>query len=93
MTRTQSPQRGYSLRSLANPFIAIYFIAVNNVLPTVNIRDLNLEEFLLLKDGHCLRDQVLEFCTTVLQHTPDASTQHTSLTTLVALVGAGPGLR
>ena len=58
----------------------------------IDVSDVGLDEFLLLADGHCLRDQVLSFCSKVLGNEPTVSTQHTSLTTVLALVGAGAGV-
>ena len=58
----------------------------------VSVADIGLDEFLLLADGHCLRDQVLSFCSEALPNEPRFSTQHTSLATLLALVGAGAGV-
>ena len=59
----------------------------------VSIPDIDSKELLLLADGHCLRDEILKICA----HRPAASdltvnTQNTSLTTILALVGAGAGL-
>lgn len=58
----------------------------------VAVADVALDELLLLSDGHCLRDQVLSFCSKVLATEPTVSTQRTSLTTILALVGAGLGV-
>ncbi len=58
----------------------------------IDVSDVGLDEFLLLADGHCLRDQVLSFCSEVMRNEPTVSTQHTSLTTVLALVGAGAGV-
>ena len=58
----------------------------------VDVADIRLDDFLLLADGHCLRDQVLSFCSEVLPNAPQVSTQHTSLTTILALVGMGRGV-
>ncbi len=46
-------------------------------------------ELLLLTEGHCLRDQVLEACG---GDGSGARTQDTSLATILALVGAGAGV-
>lgn len=56
-----------------------------------NLRDLDL---LLLDDGHCLRDQVVDLCRKAdfdPTHTPYASTKAASITTVVQLVSAGMG--
>lgn len=58
---------------------------------TVDIADIEAEELLLLSDGHCLRDQVLNFCERAFSASPVVNTQNTSLPTLLALVGAGVG--
>jgi len=57
----------------------------------VSIRDIQSDDLLLLADGHCLRDQVLSFCETALETNPAVNTQNTSLSTILALVGAGAG--
>ena len=49
------------------------------------------EELLLLTDGHCLRDQVLDVCH-ANTGTTNANTRETSLGTLMALVEAGDGI-
>ncbi len=61
-------------------------------LDDVDINQIRAEELLLLADGHCLRDQVLSFCTTSFAASPNVSTQQTSLPTILALVGAGAGV-
>ena len=58
----------------------------------IDVADIRAEDLLLLADGHCLRDQVLSFYETVLRARPTISTQHTSLATLLALVGVGAGV-
>ena len=58
----------------------------------IELADIGLDELLLLADGHCLRDQVMSFCSESLPHEPRISTQHTSLATILALVGAGAGV-
>ncbi len=58
---------------------------------TVDLDDLPAEELLLLTDGHCLRDQVLDVCHTATGAT-NANTRETSLETLLALVAAGDGV-
>jgi len=59
---------------------------------TVSILDIQSEDLLLLADGHCLRDQVLNFCERSLGTNPIFNTQNTSLATILALVGAGAGV-
>ncbi len=58
----------------------------------INVKDIQLEEFLLLEDGHCVRDQIISFCSQAAQRAIAVKTQHTSLTTILALVGAGAGV-
>jgi len=58
----------------------------------IALSDLESEEILLLEDGHCLSDQVLSFCGQAFSRSPRVSTRHTSLMTIVALVGAGVGV-
>lgn len=58
----------------------------------IALSDLESDEILLLEDGHCLSDQVLSFCGQAFTHSPRASTRHTSLMTITALVGAGVGV-
>lgn len=59
---------------------------------TIDIQDFGTEEIMLLEDGHCFRDQVLSFCEIVLKNELSVKTQKTSLTTILALVGAGAGV-
>lgn len=58
----------------------------------IDIRDVKAEQLLLLSDGHCLRDQVLSFYTGRIKTPPQVSTEETSLTTILALVGSGLGV-
>ena len=58
---------------------------------TIDIGELAHEELLLLADGHCLRDQVLDVCH-ARTGTTNANTRETSLETLLALVAAGDGV-
>jgi LysR family hydrogen peroxide-inducible transcriptional activator len=57
----------------------------------IDLGDLRNEELLLLADGHCLRDQVLDACHAATG-TTEANTRHTSLETLLALAAAGDGV-
>jgi len=53
--------------------------------------DLTSDEMLLLSEGHCLRDQVLDVChAQTADGTPN--TRETSLETILALVAAGDGI-
>lgn len=58
----------------------------------IDIADIRTDELLLLADGHCLRDQVLSFCHRTGSATSTITTQDTSLSTILALVGAGAGM-
>ena len=53
-------------------------------------RELVGEQVLLLDDGHCLRDQVVEFCTE--RGVEELSVRATSLPTLVQMVSANMGI-
>jgi len=57
----------------------------------IDLPALKPERLLLLAEGHCLRDQVVDLCQTA-QGLPNANTRETSLATLLALVAAGDGL-
>ena len=62
---------------------------------TVDIEQIEPEELLLLSDGHCLRDQVVEACKLSRAGAfdmPGPRTQKTSLSTILALVGSGNGI-
>ncbi len=56
------------------------------------LADIAAEELLLLEEGHCLSDQVVSFCVNAFRTNPNISTQHTSLMTILALVGADAGV-
>lgn len=58
---------------------------------TVDLGELSPEELLLLADGHCLRDQVVDACQ-AKTGINNANTRETSLETLFALVAAGDGV-
>lgn len=73
-----------------------FWIAVSNSHPltqqeTINIEELPHEELLLLADGHCLRDQVLDVCH-LSTGTTTANTLETSMETLLSLVASGNGV-
>lgn len=57
----------------------------------IETNDLKQEKLLLLEDGHCLRDQALDFCTMAKIH-EDESFRATSLETLRNMVLAGMGI-
>ena len=83
---------GFQLTHLYfEPFMLAYPIGhpignVKDILPT----KLNAKEMILLGDGHCLSDQVLEACSKV-QKKHDMDLQATSLITLLQVVAAGNG--
>ncbi|MBT4890620.1 MAG: LysR family transcriptional regulator [Rhodospirillales bacterium] len=58
---------------------------------TVSIGELSHEELLLLSDGHCLRDQVLDVCQFSTGAT-NSNTMETSMETLLSLVASGNGV-
>lgn len=53
--------------------------------------DLEAEKFILMKEGHCLGDQVLNFCTRRDFH-PNVLCRSTQIETIRALVEAGMGI-
>jgi LysR family hydrogen peroxide-inducible transcriptional activator len=57
----------------------------------INFDEIKPEELLLLADGHCLRDQVMDVCH-VKTGRLNTNTRETSLATLLALVNAGDGV-
>lgn len=58
---------------------------------TVSAKRLQQYELLLLEEGHCLREQSLEFCDSIGMQ-PDADFSATSLSTVLAMVGLGQGI-
>ncbi len=58
----------------------------------IDLSDIRSDDLLLLGDGHCLRDQVLALYSQDQEEPPHIATQQTSLTTVLALVGAGAGV-
>ncbi len=56
----------------------------------IPFRRLRGEQVLLLDEGHCLRDQVMEFC--ARRGVTELSVRATSLPTLVQMVGANMGI-
>jgi LysR family transcriptional regulator, hydrogen peroxide-inducible genes activator len=57
----------------------------------VALRDLTREPFLLLKDGHCFRDDVLQVCK-VSEISPQVVFEGGQFDTLVAMVASGTGV-
>ncbi|GAN79279.1 hydrogen peroxide-inducible genes activator [Acidocella aminolytica] len=58
----------------------------------IPLADLASEQFLLLEDGHCLRDQVLSVCGTSLAREREQRFAATSLHTLIQMVAGGLGV-
>jgi LysR family transcriptional regulator, hydrogen peroxide-inducible genes activator len=58
---------------------------------SISVQDLGSETLLLLEDGHCLRDQALEICSTSGMHEKQ-DFRATSLETLRQMVAAGVGI-
>ena len=58
---------------------------------TIDLGELAHEELLLLTDGHCLRDQVMDACHATTG-SANANTRETGLETLLALVAVGDGI-
>jgi LysR family hydrogen peroxide-inducible transcriptional activator len=56
---------------------------------TVNVRDIEIEQLILLEEGHCLRDQALAFCSSSRR---DVSLGATSLATVMQMVANGYGV-
>ncbi|MCC5973775.1 MAG: hydrogen peroxide-inducible genes activator [Rubellimicrobium sp.] len=59
--------------------------------PVPSAESLREMHLLLLEEGHCFRDQALEFCTMTARR-PQEVMDGSSLTTLVQMVGAGIGV-
>jgi len=57
----------------------------------IQIKELKNQELMLLEDGHCLRDQALEICSTVKAY-EYSDFQATSLETLRQMVANGTGI-
>lgn len=57
----------------------------------IDARQLQHENLLLLADGHCLRDQVLDVCHSAVE-SPESNTRETSLETILSLVAVGDGI-
>ena len=75
-----------------------FFVAVPDGHPiaaskSIDVRALDSSELLLLKDGHCLSDQVAKLCgISRTQRAGDVDTQASSLETVIGLVAAGAGI-
>lgn len=59
--------------------------------PTITAHELETERFILMKEGHCLGDQVLRFCDRRDFH-PSVSFRSAQIETVQALVEAGMGI-
>lgn len=59
--------------------------------PSIRAADLETERFILMKEGHCLGDQVLNFCTRRDFH-PNVLCRSAQIETIRALVQAGMGI-
>lgn len=59
--------------------------------PAVTLADLEGERFILMKEGHCLGDQVLDFCHRQ-DFRPTVSCRSAQIETIQALVAAGLGV-
>ena len=57
--------------------------------PYVGVDDIDTQRLILLEEGHCLRDQALEFCSSGRR---DVSLGATSLTTVMQMVANGYGV-
>jgi LysR family transcriptional regulator, hydrogen peroxide-inducible genes activator len=57
----------------------------------IRLADLEHERFILMREGHCLGDQVLNFCHRLDFH-PQVSGRSTQIETILALVRTGAGI-
>ncbi|HOW66759.1 MAG TPA: LysR substrate-binding domain-containing protein [Candidatus Paceibacterota bacterium] len=57
----------------------------------ITLADLDSERFILMREGHCLGDQVLNFCHR-RDFRPQVSGRSTQISTILALVRAGAGI-
>lgn len=60
-------------------------------LEEISIKDINLNELLLLEEGHCLRDHAIEACGPKTNNSIDQSFAATSLYTLLQMIDSGLG--
>jgi LysR family hydrogen peroxide-inducible transcriptional activator len=63
---------------------------INTRAGKVSITNIDKSELILLKDGNCLKDEVLNFCS--ITKDPTSAIQATSIETLLYLVAGGNGL-
>lgn len=62
---------------------------------SLNIQDLTSEDVMLLGEGHCMRDQILEFCPKLIERNRDTNTriaEGSSIETLRHMVASGIGI-
>ncbi len=60
---------------------------------TINVKDLDISDVLLLEDGHCFRDGVINLCTAFKKHEDDAfQLESGSIEMLVKLSNEGLGM-
>src|SRR5258708_24966623 len=62
-----------------------------NSRPSLSLKDLRAEPFLLLRDGHCFRDTAVASCGRALLH-PQVVFQSGQFSSLLSTVGAGMGV-
>ena len=93
-----TPLEEISLKEIVlyyEPFVAyIPDGHVNSKLKEIEVSDLNLQEILLLQDGHCFRDGILNFCKNVNGANDTATTfqiESGSFETLIKLADEGLG--
>jgi LysR family hydrogen peroxide-inducible transcriptional activator len=63
--------------------------------PSIAISDLTREDVMLLGEGHCMRDQILEFCPKLIERNRDTNTriaEGSSIETLRHMVASGIGI-
>jgi LysR family hydrogen peroxide-inducible transcriptional activator len=81
-----------TIRLFEDPFLLA--VPADDPLPEtarVSTRQIDQKRLILLEEGHCLRDQALEYCATALQKAP-LSLGATSLTTVMQMVANGYGV-
>ncbi len=62
---------------------------------SLDIQDLTSEDVMLLGEGHCMRDQILEFCPKLIERNRDTNTriaEGSSIETLRHMVASGIGI-
>ncbi|MCD8101807.1 MAG: hydrogen peroxide-inducible genes activator [Alistipes sp.] len=71
------------------------YVAPSNPLferSNIRIEDIDMKELLLLSDGHCLRDQILELCQSRRAVRPSCNFESGSLDTLMRIVDCTSGI-